>query len=104
MNSIFAKLNYRGQPEIEFSKAPDEFVPVMDEMRSLADIVTDPQQIQQGGFILAVVKTQQQVDELTAQLAAKVQGDGLLWFAYPKGTSKRHKCDRATLRFNHDTG
>lgn len=28
-----------------------------------------------------------------------MEGDGVLWFAYPKGTSKRYKCD-----FNRDNG
>jgi hypothetical protein len=32
-------------------------------------------------------------------LAAAAQGDALLWFAYPKGTSKRYQCE-----FNRDTG
>ena len=29
----------------------------------------------------------------------KAQGDAVVWFAYPKGTSKRYKCE-----FNRDTG
>jgi hypothetical protein len=28
-----------------------------------------------------------------------LEGDALLWFAYPKGTSKKYTCD-----FNRDTG
>jgi hypothetical protein len=32
-------------------------------------------------------------------LAGKAEGDALLWFAYPKGTSKNYQCD-----FNRDTG
>jgi hypothetical protein len=32
-------------------------------------------------------------------LAGKIKGDGLVWFAYPKGTSKKYTCD-----FNRDTG
>lgn len=99
MNPVFAKLNYKGQSEIAVINASDEFLPVMDEMRSLATLVTDPEQIQQGGFVLAFVKTQPEVDRLTTLLADKLQGDGLLWFGYPKGSSKRHKCD-----FNRDTG
>jgi hypothetical protein len=31
--------------------------------------------------------------------SAGSEGDALLWFAYPKGTSKRYHCE-----FNRDTG
>ncbi|AQG81831.1 hypothetical protein [Spirosoma montaniterrae] len=99
MNPIFTKLNYKDQSEVAVVNAPDAFLPALETMRPLATIVTDPALIQTGGFILAFVKTQQEVDTLTEALAAKVEGDGLLWFAYPKGTSKRHQCE-----FNRDTG
>ena len=36
---------------------------------------------------------------LAAVLCPKAEGDALLWFAYPKGTSKKYKCD-----FNRDGG
>lgn len=99
MNSIFAKLNYKAQSEITVINAPDEFAPVIDQMRPLATIVTDPQAIQDGGFAIAFVKTQQDVNSLCLILADKIKGDGLLWLAYPKGSSKKHKCE-----FNRDTG
>lgn len=99
MNPVFAKLNYKAQPEIAVINAPDEFLPTMDEMRGATTIVTEPNQIQAGTFAIAFVKTQQEVDSISQQLAEKIQGDGLLWFAYPKGSSKTYKCD-----FNRDTG
>ncbi|AUD01280.1 hypothetical protein [Spirosoma pollinicola] len=99
MNPIFAKLNYKAQLEIGVINAPEEFLPVVDEMRSLATIVTDPQQIQEGAFAIAFVKTQQEVDSLSPILTNKLNGDAILWMTYPKGSSKKHKCD-----FNRDTG
>lgn len=99
MNPIFAKLNYKAQPEIAVINAPVEFAPVVDEMRPLATLVTDVQQIQTGDFAIAFVKTQQEVDELGPLLADKLKGDCILWMTYPKGSSKKHKCD-----FNRDTG
>jgi hypothetical protein len=32
-------------------------------------------------------------------VVSKASGDALLWFAYPKGTSTKYKCD-----FNRDSG
>lgn len=99
MNPIFAKLNYKTQPEIAVINAPDEFLSVVDEMKPLATLVHDVQQIQKGDFAIAFVKTQQEVDTLSPVLANKLTGDAILWMTYPKGSSKKHKCD-----FNRDTG
>ena len=50
-------------------------------------------------FALACVRTLAEVEQRAAELAAAVPGDGLVWFAYPKASSKRHRCE-----FNRDTG
>jgi len=39
------------------------------------------------------------VDSLTKKVIPVVAEDGLVWFAYPKGTSKKYTCE-----FNRDTG
>jgi hypothetical protein len=45
------------------------------------------------------VTKQKEVDALAKTVARKATGDAIVWFAYPKGTSKKYKCD-----FNRDTG
>ena len=50
-------------------------------------------------FSLAFVTKQKEVDTLAKRIAAKAEGDTILWFAYPKGSSKNYTCD-----FNRDTG
>ena len=50
-------------------------------------------------FALGFVSKQAHLDSLSAMLAAKTVDDALVWFAYPKGTSKRCRCE-----FNRDTG
>ncbi|CCH56027.1 hypothetical protein BN8_05332 [Fibrisoma limi BUZ 3] len=99
MNAVFQKLNLKNQTEVAVFNAPDEFLPVLEDVKPMVSICNDPEQIQEGQFMLAFVKTQKQLDELVPVLAERLQGDGLLWFAYPKGSSKKHKCD-----FNRDTG
>ncbi|GAB4020855.1 hypothetical protein [Spirosoma koreense] len=98
-NPVFTKLNYKAQPEIAVLNAPEEFLPVLDDMRPSATIVSDSEQIQVGSFVMAFVKTQSDVDAVSQTLAQKLQGDGILWLAYPKGSSKKYTCD-----FNRDTG
>jgi len=50
-------------------------------------------------FSLAFVTRQSEVDALAPKIASRAKGDAAVWFAYPKGTSKKYKCD-----FNRDTG
>jgi hypothetical protein len=50
-------------------------------------------------FFLAFVTKQKEVDDLIIEVIPLIKDDGLVWFAYPKGTSKRYTCE-----FNRDTG
>lgn len=50
-------------------------------------------------FVIAFVTTRARIAELASLLGPKVIGDAVVWFAYPKGTSKRYRAD-----FNRDAG
>ncbi len=98
MNATFTKLNLKDQREILVLNAPTSFEPTL---ATLADVTIwrsglDSQAI---SFVLAFVTTQQEVDTVATEVVAKTQGDAVVWFAYPKGSSKRYTCD-----FNRDTG
>ncbi len=98
MSAIFRKLNLKGQTEIVVLNAPASFEPELNALenvviqRSVLDVV-------EIGFSLAFVTQQAEVDALAAALADKAKGDALVWFAYPKGSSRKYRCD-----FNRDTG
>ncbi|HSI51396.1 MAG TPA: hypothetical protein VLA61_24275 [Ideonella sp.] len=98
MPSVFDKLNLKAQREILVVNAPASFEPAL---ATLADakVLRDPAEVQAVHFALAFATQQTEVDRLSGLLAGKAEGDALLWFAYPKGTSKRYRCD-----FNRDTG
>jgi hypothetical protein len=98
MSDIFKKLNLKDQTEILVLNAPESFEPELAALEgitvrhSLADI--------EGiNFSLAFVIKQQELDEISAAVAFKARGDAVVWFAYPKGSSKKYKCE-----FNRDTG
>jgi len=99
MDDVFKKLNFKDQPEILVINHPASFQPNLDAMAGLTKIQTDPAKAGKIHFALAFVTKQNEVDMLATQIAAKTEGDALVWFAYPKGTSKRYKCE-----FNRDTG
>lgn len=99
MNTIFKKLNYKTQSEIAVINAPSEFTAVVDEMRTLTTVVKDPYQLKNITFAIAFVMKQEEVNSLSHLLAEELIGDGILWMAYPKGSSKKYRCD-----FNRNNG
>ena len=98
MATLFEKLNLKDNQEILVLRAPVSFepelarLPVMTIHRHLESVV-------EIRFSLAFVTRQSEVEALAPQIASRAKGDATLWFAYPKGTSKKYKCD-----FNRDTG
>ncbi len=96
--SVFNKLNLKGHEAILVLNAPDAFEK---ELRTLRDVrvfrrIGDAKSF---GFMLAFATSRAEVDRLSKALCAKAAGDCLLWFAYPKSTSKKYSCD-----FNRDNG
>ena len=97
-SGIFKKLNLTDQKGICVLGAPDSF------RRALASLkgVKVAASLSAAGevvFALAFVTRKAEVDKVAKALAKKAQGDAIVWFAYPKGTSKKYRCD-----FNRDTG
>lgn len=99
MNAIFKKLNYKDQPQIYVINAPASFKSEMEEMKTATQVKTSLGSAKSVTFFLAFVTKQKEVETLTRQVAPLIEGDGVLWFAYPKGTSKKYTCE-----FNRDSG
>lgn len=99
MTPLFKKLNFKNQPEVLIIHAPQSFAPEMEAMATHTNVLTDVDAAASCSFILAFVSQQSEVDTLAPLLAQKLEGDGALWFCYPKGSSKKYTCN-----FNRDTG
>jgi hypothetical protein len=98
MTSIFQKLNFKSQQEIAVFNVPASFEPELARLESVK-ILRNPKKPVKVQFALAFSRQQAELDRLSKILADNVEGDALLWFAYPKGSSKRFTCE-----FNRDTG
>jgi hypothetical protein len=99
MDAIFKKLNYKGQPVVLCLNAPASFGENLESIAGEARVVTDPEGVAEIEFMIAFVTRQEEIDGLVPRVAPKLKGDAVLWFCYPKGTSKRYTCN-----FNRDTG
>ena len=98
MATISEKLQLKGHQEILVLHAPQSFETELSRLPVL-HIHRSVEALPEIRFSLAFVTRQAEVDGLAIKIAARAKGDAVVWFAYPKGTSKKLKCD-----FNRDTG
>lgn len=98
MSSVFTKLNLKAQREVLIINAPESFEP---EIAALEGVT-----VQRAGkdtasieFALAFGTKLKDVEAFAKIVAKKATGDAVVWFAYPKGNSKRYTCE-----FNRDSG
>ena len=98
MSAIFKKLNLKDQKEILVLNPPSSFEP---ELAALTDVTIQRniESLDNVDFSLAFVTKQAEVDNLARAIAQRSEGDAILWFAYPKASSKKYTCE-----FNRDTG
>jgi hypothetical protein len=94
---LFQKLNLKAQREIAVFNAPASFEAELSKLG--VKVLRDPIKPADIQFALAFATQQAELDRLSRILVAGAEADALLWFAYPKGTSKRYTCE-----FNRDTG
>lgn len=97
MTPLFTKLNLGSHRDILVLTAPESFEP---ELAALTDVTIRHSvgRLTKIPFAIVFVKTLAEVESATAWLP-KATDDAIIWFAYPKGTSKRFKCE-----FNRDNG
>ena len=93
MASIFTKLQYKDQKNFLLLNAPEEFRPFIEEVAGKLRISEQPDDGEGYDFILAFVRQGSDIETLAALVARLVSVDGLVWFAYPKKSSKKYHSD-----------
>lgn len=98
MPTVFAKMNLKDQKQIVVLNSPGSFEGELAALKGV-EIVRDLKKAKEVTFSLAFVTTQEQVNALAPAVARKAEGDAVVWFAYPKGSSKKYKS-----QINRDSG
>lgn len=93
MNELFKKLQYKGSDKILVLHAPDEFQPHLAAIADQVRIDTQPSGDETYDFVMVFVKSCAEVQANAAPAVSRVKEDALLWFAYPKKSSKKYKTD-----------
>lgn len=99
MDTIFKKLNFKNQKEVIALNAPGSFQVNLDSITGETTVITSLEGLEKIAFILIFVTSKSEIETLIPLAAPLLKGDALLWMCYPKGTSKKYRCD-----FNRDTG
>jgi hypothetical protein len=96
--TVFSKLNLKDQETVVVINSPQSFE---DELRQLrgVKIERDTQGAKSVEFAIVFVTQRKEVDRAALALIKRLADDAILWFAYPKGTSKNIQSE-----VNRDTG
>jgi hypothetical protein len=98
MTPLFNKLNLGSQRHIVVLNAPASFEPELAALVGVS-VERDADSLQPIRFALAFAITQAELDAASHELIDNTVDDPVLWFAYPKQTSKKYVCE-----FNRDQG
>jgi hypothetical protein len=93
MKNLLVKLNYKGQKRISVINAEEKFIHLVSS--ELKDVIID-QKIDPRypyEFIIIFVKGVSEVEFFAPMILHNLMADGVLWFCYPKKTSKKYNTD-----------
>lgn len=98
MTPLFKKLNLGSSDTILVLNAPQSFEAELSQLDG-ARILRKATAKLKAPFAIGFATTQAECDLVSSQIAKSTEGDSIVWIAYPKGSSKKYKCD-----FNRDSG
>ena len=99
MEQLLKKLNYKDQSPVLLLNLPAELSDFARYVQSVTELVDSMDKVEKPQFALFFVTQLSEIEAIAKTLEDRLEGDSILWFVYPKGTSKRYKCN-----FNRDTG
>lgn len=93
MQTLVEKLNYKGHRRIAIINAEEEFFRLLSS--DLKDVIIDKEIDQRCpyGFIIVFVKNISEVEHVSPIVLHNLMADGVLWYCYPKKSSKKYKSD-----------
>lgn len=98
MTPLFKKLNLGGYDTILVLNAPQSFETELAQLDGIKVLRKATAKLK-ARFAIAFAMTQAECDQFSSILAKVTEGDSVVWIAYPKGSSKKYKCE-----FNRDSG
>ena len=89
MTPLWTKLNLKDHREILVLDPPPSFEPALFALvKAGVAVHRDPSAVEATPFAMAFVTTRAAVAGAAVAVLPKADGDAIVWFAYPKGSSK----------------
>ena len=93
MDVLLTKLNYKGQQRIAVINAGEKFLSFLEKELKEVQIDKEIDQRFPYEFVILFVQYVSEVELLAPLALHNLTSDGILWFAYPKKTSKKISSD-----------
>jgi len=93
MTELLKKLNYKGHKRIAVINSEPGFLQAI--TKELKELITDSEIDQRCPyeFMMVFVRSEADVKHFAPKALHNLTADGILWFCYPKKSSKRFKSD-----------
>ena len=93
MGKLLDKLNYKGQPRVALLNSEESFARIISS--ELENVIIDNEIDPRCpySFIIVFVRSVADVESFTPPVLHNLTSDGILWFCYPKKTSRHFKSD-----------
>lgn len=89
---LFKKMNLKDQKEILVLNAPSSFDAELRVLKGVK-VLRSAAGLKEIDFAIAFVMKQAEVDAAARTLGKLAKGDAVVWFAYPKQSSKRYQSE-----------
>jgi hypothetical protein len=99
MTPLFKKLNFKNQKVIHLINHPVSFNSEIELMKNFSTFEFDTNDKTVIEFIVSFVKTIEEINTVATNILPQCNDKSIIWFCYPKGTSKKYTCE-----FNRDNG
>lgn len=99
MDPLFKKLAFKNQAEVLVLGAPESFQLALEKLPEETQVISSLNQVNQIGYALVFVTQKTEIQEFAKASRDKLSADAIVWMCYPKGSSKKYRCD-----FNRDQG
>lgn len=98
MNPLLKKLNFKEHKSLVVLNAPNDLDEIWEEFKTHIDVQKTIGETKVD-FALIFCTILEEIIKYGALVDSKMEENGLFWFVYPKGSSKKYKCE-----FNRDNG
>jgi hypothetical protein len=93
MKNLLEKLNYKGQDRIAIINSGEAFIDLISSGLNGVKIDREIDPRFPYSFVILFVKRVTEVDALTPAVLHNLHADGVLWFCYPKKSSKKYSSE-----------